>query len=203
VSNFRHPVSRRTEVPMDTQQRIEKLEREVEMLRSEIEGTLLAIRESLPDKPASASARWQKKAWVLALINVLMAVALFANIYLFLPGNLPFSIDASLLFWLRAFWVALAFIWLLLQMYPLALLLEEEDQQRQGVVWHSATAFVRARPGLIVVLTLVVLIVGIVNTVLPVAWIIVALSLLVAVGSLAVRDMLELFREHLRPHKAG
>ena len=186
---------------MDTEQRIEKLEREVEMLRSKIEGTLLAIRESLPDKPTFAAARWQKKAWVLALINTLMAVALFTNIYLFLPGNLPFALDPALLFWLRAFWVALAFIWLLLQMYPLALLLEQEDQQWQGVVWHSASAFMRARPGIIVVLTMVVLIVGIVNTIVPVAWIIVALSLLVAVGSMALRDMLDLFRDRLQAHR--
>jgi hypothetical protein len=188
---------------MNVEQRIAKLEREVETLRSEIEGTLLAIRESLPDKPASAAARWQKKAWALALINILMAVALFANIYLFLPGNLPFSIDPNLLFWLRAFWVALAFIWLLLQMYPLALLLEQEEQQPQGVAWHSASAFVRARPGLIVALTLVVLVVGIINTVLPVTWIIIALSLLVAIGSIALRDVVELFRERLQAHREG
>lgn len=188
---------------MDVEQRIEKLEREVETLRAEIEGTLLAIREDLPDKPTLATARWQTKAWVLAFINILMAVALFANIYLFLPGTLPFAMDSNFLFWLRAFWVALAFIWLLLQMYPLALLLEQEDQQWQGVVWHSATAFVRARPGFVVVLTMIVLIVGIVNTFLPVAWIIVALSLLVAVGSIALRDMVELFRERLQTHRGS
>jgi hypothetical protein len=186
---------------MDTQQRIEKLEREVEMLRSEIQGTLLAIRENLPDKSTSAAVRWQKRAWILALINILMAIALFANIYLFLPNNPPFAIDPTLLFLLRAFWVALAFIWLLLQMYPLALLLEQEDQQWQGVVWHSASAFVRAQPGIIVVLTMIVLVVGIVNTIVPVAWIIVALSLLVAVGSMALRDMLDLFRDRLQAHR--
>ena len=188
---------------MNTEQRIERLEREVQTLRSEIQGTLVAIQQSLPDKPAAAATRWQKKAWVLALVKVLMAVALFANIYLFLPGNPPFTIDPDLLFGLRAFWIALAFIWLLLQMYPLALLLEQEDQQHQGVVWHSATAFVRARPGLIIALTLIVLVIGIVNTVLPVAWIIVALSLLIAVGSVALRDMVELFRERLHAHRGG
>ena len=122
---------------MELEPRVEKLEREVETLRSDIEGTLIAIRESLPEKPTVAS-RWQKKAWVMALINILMAVALFTNVYLYLPGTLPFAIEPTLLFWLRAFWVALAFIWLLLQMYPLALLLEQEDQQWQGVVWRSA-----------------------------------------------------------------
>jgi len=182
---------------MELEQRVAKLEREVETLQHEIQGTLIAIRESLPEKPVAA-ARWQKKAWVLALVNILMAVALFTNIYLFLPGMLPFAIEPTLLFWLRAFWVALAFIWLLLQMYPLALLLEQEDRQWQGVVWRSAGAFVRARPGFIVVLTMVVLIVGVVNTIIPVAWILVALSLLVALVSIGLRDLLERFRQQWR-----
>jgi hypothetical protein len=45
--------------------------------------------------------------------------------------------------------------------------------------------------------------VGIVNTVFPVAWIVVALSLLVAVGSIALRDMLELFQERWHAHRGG
>lgn len=187
---------------MDLEQRVEKLEHEVETLRSEIKDTLIAIRETLPEKPVAVS-RWQKKAWVLALINMLMAVTLFTNIYLYLPGTLPFAIDPTLLFWLRGLWIALAFIWLLLQMYPLALLLEQEDQQRQGIVWRSALGFVRARPGFVVVLTLVVLIVGIINTVVPVAWILVALALLVALISLGIHDVLERFWQQLRANGKG
>jgi len=179
---------------MDLEQRVAKLEQEVETLQGEIASTLMAIRETLPEKPAITS-RWQKKAWVLALINILMAIALFTNIYLYLPGTLPFAIEPTLLFGLRAFWIALAFIWLLLQMYPLALLLEQEDRQWQGVVWRSASAFVRARPGLIVMLTMFVLVVGVVNTILPVAWILVALALLIALVSLGFRDALERSRQ--------
>jgi len=187
---------------MELEHRVEQLEREIATLKTGIEQTLLDIQASLPDKVAPPS-RWERRAWILALINILLAVMLFANIYLFLPGSLPLEIPPALTVWLRAFWLALAFVWLILQMYPLALLLEQEDRQWQGVVGRSAAAFVRARPGFLVVLTVVVLVVGIVNSVIPAAWILVSLALLVAVGSIASQSVLQLFRERMRAGGKG
>lgn len=184
---------------MELEQRIQALEEEVKTLKLEIKNTLVEIQESLPEKSV-ASDRWEKKAWVLALLNILLAIVLFTNIYFFIPDSAAFGLDPTLTSWIRALWVAIAFIWLLLQMYPLALLLEQEDRQWQGVVWRNAMAFFRARPGLWGVLTLVVLVVAIINTIVPAAWLIIALALLVAVASIALRNMFELFQKQEHAH---
>jgi len=184
---------------MEQEQRIQALEEEVKTLKFEIRRTLVDIEESLPEK-TGAPDRWEKKAWVLALLNTLLAVVLFTSLYFFEPGSAALGLDATLISWIRALWVAMAFIWLLLQMYPLALLLEQEDRQWRGVVWRNAMAFLRARPGLWVLLTLIVLVVAIINTVIPAAWLIVALALLVAVAGLALQNMLELFQKQGQAH---
>jgi hypothetical protein len=179
---------------MEQEQRIQALEEEVRTLKLDIQRTLIEIRENLPEESAPA-AKWEKKAWVLALLNILLAVVLFTNISFFMSGGAAFGLDPTLASWIRALWVAIAFIWLLLQMYPLALLLEQEDRQWQGVVWRNGLAFLRARPGLWVLLTLVVLVVAIVNTMIPAAWLIVAVALLAAVAGFALQNMLELFQK--------
>ncbi|HLF26147.1 MAG TPA: hypothetical protein VJG32_07415 [Anaerolineae bacterium] len=184
---------------MELEQRIEALEHEMRILKNDIQRTLLDIQRSLPEKPAAPN-RWQKKAWVLALLNILIAVSLFTNIYLYIPGNLAVPIDAALAPWLRGFWIAVALIWLLLQMYPLALLLEEEDKQWQGVIQRNAAKFFRARPSFVVALTAAVLIISIVNLVIPLAWLILALALLVLVGIMGIRYLMETRREQARAH---
>ncbi|MBI5654016.1 MAG: hypothetical protein HZC40_26745, partial [Chloroflexi bacterium] len=88
-------------------------------------------------------------------------------------------------------WIALAFVWLLLQIYPLALLLEHEDPEWQELAWRNAIGFFRNRPDVLVLLTIVVLVVALVNTVLPAAWLLVMLMLVVAAGSLFARRLLE------------
>ena len=184
---------------MELEQRVQALEEEVKTLKLEIQKTLVEIQESLPEKTATP-VRWEKKAWVLALLNILLAVVLFTNISIYIPGSAAFDLDPALASWLRALWVAIAFIWLLLQMYPLALLLTQEDRQWQGIVWRNAVGFFRARPGLWVLLTLVVLVVAIINTIIPAAWLIIALALLVAIASFALRDMLGLFQKRGQVH---
>ena len=184
---------------MEVEQRIQALEDEVKTLKLDIQRTLIEIQESLPDSTAAPD-RWEKKAWVLALLNMLLAVVLFTSLYFYLPGSAAFGLDPTVMSWVRALWVVIAFIWLLLQMYPLALLLEQEDRQWQGVVWRNALAFFRARPGLWVMLTLIVLVVAIINTIIPAAWLIIALALLVAVASVALRNMLELIQKQGQAH---
>lgn len=178
---------------MELEERVQALEQEVRTLRFEIQKTLVEIRETLPEKP-TAVARWQKNAWVLALVNLLLAIVLFTNIYLYLPLPAPFAVSPILLDWLHALWLALAFIWLLLQLYPLALLLEQEDTEWQGIAWRNATTFLHVHPGFLVVLTLAVLVIAIINTALPALWLIVALSLLLALGTVALRNIVEILR---------
>ncbi len=181
---------------MDVEERLVALEHEVKVLKGDIQKTLIEIQATLPER--SAAPRWQKRAWILALLNVMLAVVLFANIYLYLPGNMPFAVDPKLEGWLRAGWISVAFIWLLLQMYPLVLLLGQEDSEWQNVGLRNATAFIKSNPGYTLMLTFAILIVALINTVVPAAWIIVALILLIAVGSMAAWSILELLRERMR-----
>ncbi len=136
----------------------------------------------------------------MALLNMLVAVTLFTNIYLYIPTVSPFALSPLLRSWLHAFWIALAFIWLLLQMYPLALLLEQENQQWQGLVWRNTVAFIRAHPGLMLGLTLVVLVMALLNAVFPAVWFVVGLVLLAAVVGVGVWRLAELYWNRARAH---
>lgn len=169
---------------MELEQRIATLEAEMETLKNDIHQTLVEIQASLPERTV-ASGRWQKKAWVLALLNMLLAITLFSTAHFFAPGGMPTELDSTLAGWLRAFWLAMAFVWLLLQMYPLALLLEQEDPEWRGVAWRNATAMFRARPSLLVEVTLVLLVVAIVNVLIPAAWLVIGLALLAGVIGIA------------------
>jgi hypothetical protein len=182
---------------MELEERVEALEREMETLKGGIQGMLEEIKESLPDKPA-APLGWQKKAWVLALLNLLVAITLFTNIYMYLPGMAPFALSERLVVWLHAFWVAMAFMWLLLQMYPLALLLEQEDRQWQGMVWRNSVGYFRAHPGLMLGLTAGILVMAVVNSVFPAMWFVVALGLMVMVGSVGLGRLVEGYRKRAR-----
>jgi len=179
--------------PEQMQQRIEALEREMKTLKGDIQHTLVEIQKNLPERNNTA-ARWQKKAWVLAIVNMFIAIVLFSNIYLYLPGSLPWTMDPTIAVFLRAFWTALAFVWLVLQLYPLALLLEQQDPEWQELAWRNAVGFFRNRPDMLILLTVVVLLVAIINSVVPAAWLLVALLLILIVGGAAVRYMLG------RPH---
>ncbi len=172
--------------PEQMAERIQALEHEIKMLKGDIQHTLVEIQKNLPER-ANTTARWQKKAWVLAMVNMFIAIVLFSNVYLYLPGSLPLAMDPTIAVFLRAFWIALAFVWLLVQMYPLALLLEQEDPQWQDVAWRNAAGFFRNRPDILVLLTVVVLLVAVVNSVIPAMWLLVALLMVVVAGSMAVR----------------
>jgi hypothetical protein len=187
---------------MELDERVGQLELEMKALKVDIQKTLVEIRDALPERQTT-STRWQKKAWVLALVNMMLAVVLFTNMYLYLPGNMPIELNPALTAWLRALWLAIAFIWLLLQLYPLALLLEQEDPEWQGVLWRNTNAFVRARPGFLVALTLAVLVIAVVNEALPAAWLLVDLALLLVIGGIAGRNLIELVRRQSGEHNRG
>lgn len=182
---------------MELEERVKALEAEVNALKTDIQQTLRDIQQTLPEKPVPAN-RWQKKAWVLSLLNLLVAVSLFSNIYLYLPENSPFNLSPAVAGWLRAFWIGLAFVWLILQLYPLALLLEQEDRQWQGVVWRNASAYLVARPGTVVLITLAVLLVAVVESVFPAVWFVVAVALLVVVIALGLQSVINLLRASTR-----
>jgi hypothetical protein len=125
-------------------------------------------------------------------------VSLFTNIYLYLPVNSPFNLSPAVAGWLRAFWIALAFVWLILQLYPLALVLEQEDKQWQGVVWRNARAYLKARPGMLMLITLAVLLVAVVESIYPAVWFVVALAMLVLIIALGLQSVVNLLRTSTR-----
>ena len=181
---------------MELEQRVEALERELRILKGEIRGTLLDVQESLAEKPASPS-RWRKRAWVLALLNLLLSIVLFTNIRLYTPDPAPGG-DSLVDPWLQAFWVALAFVWLLLQMYPLALLLDQEEPVARDAAWRNAGALFRSNPGLTLALTLVVLVVAVASVLFPSLWFILTLALLAVVCFNAAGPLLRLCRQRMR-----
>ena len=181
---------------MELERRVETLERELRILKGEIRGTLLDVQESLAEKPANPS-RWRKRAWVLALLNLLLSIVLFTNIRLYTPDPAPGGgslVDP----WLQAFWVALAFVWLLLQMYPLALLLEQEEPVARDAAWRNAGALFRSNPGLTLALTVVVLVVAVASVLFPSLWFVLTVALLAVVCLNAAGPLLRLCRERMR-----
>lgn len=176
---------------MELEQRVETLEREMDVLKGDIRGTLLDVQENLPEKPPSPS-RWQKRAWGLALLNVLLALTLFTNVR-FYTSDAPLDVTSAFLVpWLRGFWVALAFVWLLLQMYPLALLLDQEEKQPREAAWRNTVKVFASNPGLTLALTALVLVVAVVSMLFPSLWFVITAVLLIVVCVGGVGSMLRL-----------
>ena len=175
---------------METEERIQKLEAQVKDLQTNIHETLAEISKSLPEKPARTT-NWNRSAWVLALINLLMAVVLLGNAYLFAPLQAAFALSPLALTWLRALWLVIAFVWLLLQLYPLALLLTDAENDWRQVKWSSAFKLMRARPGLLLAVTVLLLLSALINMFMPAAWLLVTLVLLVVIAGLALRSLFD------------
>ena len=138
--------------------------------------------------------RYFWKAWGLALLNILVVIIVVTNLWFYTPGNAPFEIHPTLGLWMRALWMAVALLWLALQMYPLALLLEQEDQRLRVVLRNTTVIFI-ANPGFTLVLAALLLIVAVISTLLPALWFLVTLALFAVVCNKAVRHLLEPYRK--------
>jgi len=146
--------------------------------------------------------RYFWKAWGLALLNILVAVILFTNIRFYTPANVPFDISPSVSQWIQAFFVGVALLWVIVQMYPLALLFEQEDQ-RLRVALRNAAVLLITNPGFTIVLLLLLLIVAAISTAIPLLWFVVTLALFAVVCNRAVLHLLEPYRERARAEAEG
>ncbi|HUX75529.1 MAG TPA: YesL family protein [Anaerolineae bacterium] len=146
--------------------------------------------------------RYFWKAWGLALLNILVAVILFTNIRFYTPANVPFDISPSVSQWIQAFFVGMALLWVIVQMYPLALLFEQEDQ-RLRVALRNAAVLLITNPGFTIVLLLLLLIVAAISTAIPLLWFMVTVALLAVVCNRAVLHLLEPYRERARAEAEG
>jgi hypothetical protein len=163
---------------MALEQRVGKLERDVKTLKDDIRGTLHEIRDNA-EAARVCPMKWRKRAWTLALLNLLLAITLFANVRYYVWGDQPSGPGTQWAAWLQALWVALAFLWLVLQMYPLALLLDEEAARPKAAAWRNMATLFRSSPGLTGVITMLVLAVAVLAALFPSTWF-VALGSIVA-----------------------
>ncbi len=80
--------------------------------------------------------------------------------------DLPPTLDPLVALWLRALWIALAFIWLALQLYPLALLFQAEEAPSQRLALRSALRMLTSSPAMIVSVSGFALLVALISAVL-------------------------------------
>ncbi|MDY7078629.1 MAG: hypothetical protein SXV54_17070 [Chloroflexota bacterium] len=138
--------------------------------------------------------RYFWKAWGLALLNILVAIITFTNVRFYTSGVAPFEINPGLGTWIGGFFLGMAFLWLISQMYPMAALLEQEDQRLQMALRNAAVLFF-TNPGFTLVLGVLLLIVAAVSTFFPLFWPLITLALLAVVCNKAVLHLLKPFRE--------
>lgn len=180
---------------MTLDERVGRLEHDMNVLMTEVRRALMAVQEGISRTSATTSraippsARWARKAWMLALLNVLLATALFMNGRFFAAGAAGPTPNPVLNNWLRSFWIAVAFMWLMLQMYPVALLLEQEEAPLKGVALRNVAALFTARPGLTLLLSLAVVALAVVASLLPELCFVVVLVALAMGGYTAVRRL--------------
>jgi len=141
--------------------------------------------------------RYFWKAWGLALLNVLVIGIMFSNIRFYAPGNAPFEINPTLSLWIRALFLGAGLLWLVVQLFPMALLQEQEDQ-RLRVALRNAAVLLITNPGFTIVLVLLLLVVAALSTAFPVLWILLTLALFAVVCNGAVLHLLEPYRERAR-----
>jgi uncharacterized membrane protein YesL len=141
------------------------------------------------------------KAWGLALLTILVVVVVVTNVRFYTPGLSPFNINSTLSIWVRALFIVLGSLWVVMQMYPMALLLEQEDQRLRVALRNAAVLFV-ANPGFTVLLVLLLAVVAAISTVIPALWLLITLAFMAVVCNKAVQHLLEPYRERLRAAEA-
>jgi uncharacterized membrane protein YesL len=146
--------------------------------------------------------RYFGKAWKLAGLNIAVLATLFVNMRFYTPGVAPFNISDNLSFVIRAIWFSLTVLWVMLQMYTLAMLLEQTDQRVRLALRNSAVLLF-ANPGFSFILFLLLLVVSAVSTVIPALWALISLALLAVVCNKAVRHLLVPYRERLAQEQAA
>jgi hypothetical protein len=171
--------------------RISALERENRMLKQEIQGTLISVRENLGQSSTSSSdERWSRRAWVLALLNLTLALTLFVNVNYFTLEGLPADLSVDTVMRLRSLWIALSFIWLVLQLYPLIMLYEAEERALRCVAWRNAVRVLVSNPAVLVSLTCAVLLIALASAIAPTLWIWAVVAMAALVVSLGMRRLL-------------
>ena len=141
--------------------------------------------------------RYLWKSWGLALMSIFVGILLYTNLRFYDPEIIPFDINPLVSLWLRDLFVVVALLWATAQMYPMALLIEQEDQRLRVVLRNTAVLFASSA-GFTILLALLLLMVVVVSTLLPMLWFLISMALIAVVCNKAVVHLLEPFRERLR-----
>jgi hypothetical protein len=138
--------------------------------------------------------RYFWKSLVLAFVNILMLAILGANVWFYAPGNNPWGLDPGLSMAIQIFFVVMIGLWLLYQMYPLAMLLEQTDQ-RLRTAFRNAGVLLITRPGFAILIGLALAVAIAISTYFIVLWFLITLSLTAVVCNMAVKHLLIPHRE--------
>lgn len=130
----------------------------------------------------------------LALTNLLVLAILLSNVWFYTPSNNPFNLGPSVSLVIRMLFLILTALWLAYQMYPMALLLEQEDQ-RLRVAFRNAGVLFITRAGFTILLALVLAIVIAISTYLIAPLFLLTLSFVAVVCNQAVKHLLIPHRE--------
>jgi len=134
------------------------------------------------------------RSWALALINIFLLLVVLTNIRFYDPDLNPLIHSETLSAWIRGFFIVLGFLWWCYQIYPMAVLLEQEQPRIGWALRNSAILFI-ANPGFTILLGILVIVWAIICTLVPPLLALVSLSLLAVVCNQAVVYLLKPFRE--------
>jgi hypothetical protein len=169
--------------------RITTLEHENQVLRMTVQESLAVLQEILESEaPSPLTDRWQRRAWVLALMNVALAVTLFVNVRYLTLENLPPTLTPRMVLWLRGLWMVLAFVWLLLQLYPLSLLFESQEMPPRRLAWRSAIRLLTSSPAMVFSVTGFVLLITLLSVLWPAGWIWLMGAVMVGIAYVGVKS---------------
>jgi len=146
--------------------------------------------------------RYFWKSWAIALTDIVVGLLLYINFRFYAPGTPPFNVSGNVSVWIRTFLVFVGGLWLLLQMYVLAMLLEQEVQ-RLRLAFRNAAILMFSSPGFTLLLGIIVLALSAVSTLVPALWAMVTLALLAVLCNKAVQHLLMPHREKARAEAGG
>jgi uncharacterized membrane protein YesL len=141
--------------------------------------------------------RYFGKAWALAGINIGVIATLGLNIWFYQAGRPPLNLGDTVSLMIRAFWTSLLVIWVFLQMYPMALLIEQEDQ-RIRLALRNSLILLAGHPGFSLLFGVLLLVLIAASTVIPALLALISLAIVAVACNKAVRHLLVPYRDQLR-----
>ena len=145
--------------------------------------------------------RYFWKSLVLAFVNILVLAILGANVWFYAPGNNPWGLDSGLSMAIQIFFAIMIGVWLIYQMYPLAMLLEQTDQ-RLRTAFRNAGVLLITRPGFAILIGLALAVVIAISTYFIILWFLITLSLTAVVCNKVVKHLLIPHRERAEEAEA-